>query len=192
MRKLLRPLVTAAAVATLTVVPVTTLAARQLRSQALPHAVPASDWTTYHHDQLRTADGRIHGGYNVLHAKVHWNLPMRTAAERNDIIYGSPLIVGRTAFVTTLENKVYAISLATGRTMWERTLGPAYSPPSSFHGIGTCGDVGPNVGIVGTPVIDEGRGELFVVDTDGLGAGGEARAPALRTLDQDRQGAARP
>jgi outer membrane protein assembly factor BamB len=159
--------------AALIAIPVTTLAARQRASS--PHAVPATDWSTYHHDALRTGDGVIHGTYTSLHPKVQWNLPTQTAAERNDQIYASPLVVGTTAFVTTLENRVYAISLSTHHTIWSRTLGASYTQPSS----GDCGDIGPNVGIVGTPVIDEGRGELYVVGAVGIGKGGRVSVHRL-------------
>ena len=130
--------------------------------------VPASDWPTYHHDALRTGDGVIRGVYHTLRARIDWHLPTRTAAERADQIYASPLVVGTTAFVTTLENRVYAISLRTGRTIWARALGHAYTQPS-----GVCGDIGPNVGVIGTPTIDEARGELFVVADVGIGVGGQ-------------------
>jgi len=164
----IRRLVPAVLAAALIAVPATTLAAQQ-RASGARRAVPATDWATYHHDALRTGDGVIRGTYTSLHPAVTWNLPTATASERNDQIYASPLVVGTTAFVTTLENRVYAISLATHRTIWARTLGAAYTPPS-----GVCGDIGPNVGIVSTPSIDEGRGELYVVADVGHGSGGHA------------------
>jgi hypothetical protein len=36
-----------------------------------------------------------------------------------------------------------------------------------------CGNIGPTVGIIGTPTIDEGRGELYVVADVGIGVGGQ-------------------
>ncbi|HEV3212404.1 MAG TPA: hypothetical protein VGZ03_03305 [Acidimicrobiales bacterium] len=156
----------AAIAAALIAVPASSLAARA-RAAITSHGAPATDWTTYHHDELRTGHGSIRGTYLSLHPTVRWNLPQRTAAERNDQIYAAPLVVGTTAFVTTLENRVYAISLTTHRTLWTRWLGTPYAQPS-----GVCGDIGPYVGIVGTPVIDEGRGELYVVGTIGLGRQG--------------------
>ena len=163
MRTMFRRVAPVALVAALLAVPVTTLAARQ-RASSAPHPVPAADWTTYHHDVLRTGDGVVHGTFTTLHPKVSWHLP---AATPTDKIYASPLVIGTTAYVTTLQNRVYAISLTTGHQLWTRTLGAAYTQPS-----GVCGDIHPNVGIVSTPVIDEGRGELFVVATLGRGTGG--------------------
>jgi len=128
--------------------------------------VPAADWTTYHHDKLRTADGALHGTFTTLQPKFIWHLPASTPTDQ---MYASPLVVGHTAFVTTLEDRVYAVSTQTGKTLWSRTLGTPYVQPS-----GTCGDIGPRIGVVSTPVIDEGRGELFVVGVLGTGALHEA------------------
>jgi len=169
MRTVLRRGVPAVLAAALIALPATVLAARQ-RPASTPRPVPASDWATYHHDVLRTGDGVIHGTYGTLAPKVTWSLPTATALERSDEIYASPLVVGTTAFVTTLENRVYAISLTTHRTLWSRALGGPYTPPP--NGSGNCGDIHPYVGIVSTPVIDEGRGELFVVADVGTGTGG--------------------
>jgi outer membrane protein assembly factor BamB len=130
--------------------------------------VPASDWTTYHHDEHRTSDGVLHGTFTSLHPKFVWNLPTATASERNDQLYGSPLVAGEVAYVATLEDRVYAISLKTGHTLWSKTLGRTYTPPGSV-----CGDILPTVGIVSTPVIDLSRNELFVVGDTGIGSGGQ-------------------
>jgi polyvinyl alcohol dehydrogenase (cytochrome) len=176
MRRSRRPLLLASLAAATVLVPTAAVAAHATppaRRAEAPRVVPASDWPTYHHDQGRTADGLIHGTFTSLHPSVTWHLPMQTASQRADQIYASPLVVGSTAFVTTLENRVYAISLATGRVGWSRTLGAAYTPPA-----GVCGDIRPTVGVVGTPVIDEGRHELYVVADVGTGAGG--RSPLHR------------
>jgi len=53
---------------------------------------------------------------------------------------------------------VYALSAATGRPVWSRHLGRAV-PAGSLP----CGNIGPTVGITGTPVIDRPRREIFVV-----------------------------
>jgi outer membrane protein assembly factor BamB len=143
----------------------------QTRSDA--GVVPASDWITYHHDELRTGNGAIQGSFKSLKDKLNWHLPTSTRSTRNDQIYASPLIVGNVAFVTTLENRVYAVSTVTGKTLWSRQVGAPYTPSG-----GVCGDIGPTVGIVSTPVIDKGRRELFVVADVGTGPG--AASPAHR------------
>jgi outer membrane protein assembly factor BamB len=167
MRRAARPLVLAGLLVALALAPAAAATSRSAPEPA--RAVPATDWSTYHHDQLRTGDGVIRGTFRSLHARVDWHLPMKTASERNDQIFASPLVVGTTAYVTTLENRVYAISLTTGHTIWERTLGNAYTQPS-----GVCGNIGPNIGIIGTPVIDEARDELYVVADVGTGPGGQS------------------
>jgi outer membrane protein assembly factor BamB len=123
--------------------------------------VPAGDWATYHHDRLRTGAGVIHGAFSTLQPKFTWQDPVPT-----DTLYASPLVVGHVAFVTTLGNRVYAVSTVTGKTKWSRSLGPSYVPPSTV-----CGNIRPAMGIVSTPVIDEGRGTLYAVGAIGSGAG---------------------
>ena len=147
-------------------VPAAAVSALDRRASTARLQVPAADWTTYHHDKLRTGDGAIAGKYTALHPKFTWNLPTSLPSQHNDLMYASPLVVGHVAFVTTLENRVYAVSTATGRTVWSAKLGTPYIQPS-----GVCGDIGPTMGIVSTPVIDEGRGELYVVAVIGTGRG---------------------
>jgi len=124
--------------------------------------VPASDWTTYHHDRLRTGDGVLHGTFTSLTPKFVWHLPTTSSGDQ---LFATPLVVGHTAFVTTLADRVFAVSTQTGKTQWFRTLGTPYVAPS-----GVCGNVGPPTGVVSTPVIDEARGELFVVGALGVGS----------------------
>jgi outer membrane protein assembly factor BamB len=144
-------------------------------TQASPRAtVPAADWTTYHHDRFRTGDGSITGSFTSLHPRFVWHLPTPLPAERNDAMYASPLIDGDVAIVTTLQNRVFAVSTVTGKTLWARTLGAPYAQPG-----GACGDIGPTIGIVSTPIIDEGRNELFVVGAIGTGPGGHAQSHRL-------------
>jgi polyvinyl alcohol dehydrogenase (cytochrome) len=155
------------AVTAATVLGVTAASAASSPSSTVGRAVPAADWTTYHHDALHTGDGAITGVFHSLKARLNWHLPVSAPSDANDQIYSSPLVVGDTAVVTTLENRVYAVSTVTSKTLWSRRLGESYTQPG-----GVCGDIGPHVGIVSTPVIDEGRGELYVVAAIGTGPGG--------------------
>jgi outer membrane protein assembly factor BamB len=73
-------------------------------------------------------------------------------------IYGEPLVYAGRVYVATENDTVYALSAASGRTVWSAHLStpvPARSLP--------CGDIAPTVGITGTPVIDQSRNEIFVV-----------------------------
>jgi outer membrane protein assembly factor BamB len=60
--------------------------------------------------------------------------------------------------VATENDVVYALAADTGHVLWSRRLGrpvPASDLP--------CGDISPEVGVTGTPVIDLARSEIFVV-----------------------------
>ncbi len=62
----------------------------------------------------------------------------------------------------TEDDTVYAMAARSGRILWSRHL--AKPVPSSDL---PCGDISPEVGITGTPVIDLARHEIFV-DADTL------------------------
>jgi uncharacterized protein (TIGR03437 family) len=67
-------------------------------------------------------------------------------------------------FVTTAHNSVYAYDAdAAGPALWWVNLGP--SVPSSAYNTATRAytDIMPEIGIIGTPVIDSGSGTLYVV-----------------------------
>ena len=73
-------------------------------------------------------------------------------------IYGEPLVSSGRVYVATENDTVYALSAATGAVDWSAHLGTPV-PSASLP----CGDITPVVGITGTPVIDQSRGEIFVV-----------------------------
>ncbi len=73
-------------------------------------------------------------------------------------IYGEPLVSSGRVYVATQNDTVYALSAATGAVAWSAHLG---SPVPSTDL--PCGNISPTVGITGTPVIDQSRGEIFVV-----------------------------
>ena len=73
-------------------------------------------------------------------------------------IYGEPLVSSGRVYVATEDDTVYELSAATGAVVWSAHLG---SPVPSADL--PCGDITPTVGITGTPVIDQSRGEIFVV-----------------------------
>ena len=89
---------------------------------------------------------------------------------------------GGRVFAATENDTVYALSASTGAVIWSRHLATPV-PASSLP----CGDIGPTVGITGTPVIDPARGEIFVV-ADEL-VNGEARPRAGRAQHRHRHGA---
>ena len=110
-----------------------------------------SGWTVYHGDAA--GDGAVSGV-----TSVDTNAPAWTSPSLDGQLYGEPLVTGGRVFVATENNTVYALSAATGAMVWSEHLGTAV-PASRLP----CGDITPVVGITGTPVIDPGRSELFVV-----------------------------
>ena len=103
-------------------------------------------------------------------------------------IYAQPLYVSgfsiggatlNVLFVATMHNSVYAYDAdsASHAPLWQVNLGPSVPAPFLF---GQYGDIGGEVGILGTPVIDLQRSVIYVV-TDTLENG--AAAFFLHALD---------
>ena len=79
-------------------------------------------------------------------------------ARLDGAVYGQPLVVGSDVIAATENDSVYALSRATGKTIWRAHLGTPV-PKSALHG---CGDIFP-LGITGTPVYDQGNGLVYAV-----------------------------
>ena len=108
-------------------------------------------WTVYHQNRAGTG---VAPSVTAVNTRTRaWTSPALDGS-----IYGEPLVYARRVYVATENDTVYALSSATGRLVWSRHLGRPV-PQSSLP----CGDIGPTVGITGTPVIDPSRGEIFVV-----------------------------
>ena len=125
-------------------------------------AAAAQSWTVYHGDAL---------GSGVDTSGVTFASPPSAAwppVALDGEVYGEPLEATGRVFVATENNNVYAIAANTGAVLWETNVG---TPVPS--GDLPCGNISPTVGITGTPVIDEARGEIFAVSDD-LVAGPEA------------------
>ena len=73
-------------------------------------------------------------------------------------LYGQPLVSSGRVYVATEDDTVYALSAATGGVVWSTRVGTP-TPSADLP----CGNITPTVGITGTPVIDQSRGEIFVV-----------------------------
>ena len=126
--------------------------------------------TTYHYDNLRTGwnDGEstltyhsVGGGsFGLLHT-----VPL------DDQVDTQPLVVpnvsttrgagsGSThdvAYVATESNSIYAIDASSGAVLFQTNLGAPVPTPLG------CTNNGPNVGIDGTPVIDQAAGVMYVI-----------------------------
>ena len=108
-------------------------------------------WTVYHQDVAGT-------GVAAPVAGVDTRSRAWTSPTLDGKLYGEPLVSGDLAYVATENDTVYALSTATGAVIWSTHVGRPV--PSSML---PCGDVTPEVGITGTPVIDPVRSEIFVV-----------------------------
>jgi outer membrane protein assembly factor BamB len=109
-----------------------------------------SNWTGYHGDAEAT-------GLDAVQTKLR---PSRAAWKSPTLdgeLYGEPLVADGRVIAATENNTVYAMSARSGRILWSHHL--AKPVPS---GDLPCGDISPEVGITGTPVIDLSRNEVFV------------------------------
>ncbi len=111
----------------------------------------STGWTVYHGSPI--GSGHYGASINLSNAHLAWTSPTLTGQ-----LYGEPLISGQLVFVATTADVVYALRAADGTVAWSTTVGvpvPSGDLP--------CGDISPTVGVVGTPVIDAARHELFAV-----------------------------
>ena len=111
----------------------------------------SGSWTVYHDNPAGT-------GVAPPAAAIDTTTAAWTSPALDGQIYGEPLVYAGRVYVATENDTVYALSAASGRTVWSAHLStpvPARSLP--------CGDIAPTVGITGTPVIDQSRNEIFVV-----------------------------
>jgi hypothetical protein len=152
---LLTTAVVAGATAVLSAAPAVTAGA----AFATP-AVP-SDWTVYHQNGPGT--GVDPSGASFSGAGPAWTSPVLDGP-----LYGEPLEDNGLVIAATENDTVYALDVTTGAIVWQTHI--ADPVPS---GDLPCGDIGPTVGITGTPVIDPSRSEVFV-DADELTGGNNA------------------
>ncbi len=115
-----------------------------------PAAVASSDWTTFDQNPMRT--GVDASGNPLFPANSAWTTLV------DGKLYGQPLVSTGRVFVGTENDTVYAVAADTGAVLWSNHVG---TPVDSSNL--PCGDIGPTVGITGTPVIDTTRSEIFVV-----------------------------
>jgi outer membrane protein assembly factor BamB len=117
--------------------------------------VPASgfgsSWTGYHGNAEAT-------GVDAARTRLLPSRPAWTSSTLDGQLYGEPLVVDGRVVAATENNTVYVMAANSGRVLWSRHL--ARAVPS---GDLPCGDISPEVGITGTPVIDLARHEIFVV-----------------------------
>jgi MYXO-CTERM domain-containing protein len=134
-----------------------------------PSPAAAGSWTVYHDDPA--GDGVAPPVSAVDTTAAVWNSPAVDGQ-----IYGEPLIYAGRVYVATENDTVYALSAATGAVAWSVHLGQPV-PSGSLP----CGNITPTVGISSTPVIDQARGEIFVVADELVGGKPAHRLVGLAT-----------
>jgi outer membrane protein assembly factor BamB len=122
----------------------------------IPAAGP--DWPTYHFNAQRTGD--VTGLPPAGALSVRWSASLRGA------VYGQPLIIGGTVIAATEANRVYGLSRATGRVLWDTEVASGRAVPLSDQ---PCGDIDP-LGITGTPVYDPATRLVYAVAETAGGA----------------------
>jgi outer membrane protein assembly factor BamB len=108
-----------------------------------------ANWTQYDGNAART--GVATGVPRAGALKTAWS------ARLDGAVYGQPLVVGDAVIVATENDSLYALNRGTGKVIWARNVGTAV-PQSALH----CGDIFP-LGITGTPIYDQGNGEVYAV-----------------------------
>jgi outer membrane protein assembly factor BamB len=111
----------------------------------------SAGWTVYH-GSVR-GSGVASAVKSVNTARAKW-----TSRTLDGQLYGEPLVWSGHVYVATENDTVYALSGATGAVLWARHVGTPVAASAL-----PCGNIAPNVGVTGTPVIDAARHELFVV-----------------------------
>ena len=127
----------------------------------IAHVDPTAAWTVYHGNAVGT--GVDPSGVTFSPPNAAWRSPVLDGQ-----VYGEPLEATGRVFVATENDTIYALAANTGAIVWSAHVG---TPVPS--GDLPCGNIGPTVGITGTPVIDTARGEIFAV-ADELSGGAPA------------------
>ena len=157
------------------------------------HAAPAGTAvTTFKNDVER--DGQFTNETVLNESNVNvTQFGKRVQYSVDGQVYAEPLFLpnlsigGAThnvAFVATENDSVYAFDAdATSAIapLWKVSLLPGGATPVSNNVTG-CGDLTPQIGITGTPVIDPSTGTLFVVSYDTEGGNQVYRLHALNVL----------
>ncbi|HEY6471303.1 MAG TPA: PQQ-binding-like beta-propeller repeat protein, partial [Acidimicrobiales bacterium] len=115
------------------------------------HVDASSSWTVYDGDAL--GSGVATSDVTFSPANPAWTSPALDGE-----LYGQPLESGGRVFVATENDTIYALAANDGSVLWSTNVGDPVQ--QSYL---DCGDITPDVGITGTPVIDQARSEIFAV-----------------------------
>jgi FtsP/CotA-like multicopper oxidase with cupredoxin domain len=137
------------------------------------------DNVTFHHDAARSGWYSSETTLTTANvASASFKFLARLAAPAGmpafGKVYAQPLYIGgegtsdgkthNLIIVATATDQVYAFDETSRAVVWEKNLtNPAAGITQQFAQDIGCGDVNPNIGIVGTPVIDRALDRLYVV-----------------------------
>ena len=121
------------------------------------HVDATSSWTVYHGDAI--GNGIDTSGVTFNPPQAAWTSPALDGQ-----LFGEPLEATGRVFVATENNTFYALAANTGAVLWSTHIG-APVPSADLP----CGNISPQVGITGTPVVDTARGEVFAVADELVG-----------------------
>jgi hypothetical protein len=127
--------------------------------------------TTYHNDNSRTGQNTQEtvlspANVNSTQFGKFFSVPV------DDAVYAQPLYLSQVAiaggthnvlYIATEHDSVYAIDADYGTVYAQASLIPAGGRTANSETDLNCGDIVPEVGITGTPVIDSTTGTLYVV-----------------------------
>jgi outer membrane protein assembly factor BamB len=131
---------------------------------------------TQHNDNTRSGWNANEAALTTTNVNVQQFGEVFTFAV-DDQLYAQPLVVGHVSiggglhnvvYVATVNNTLYAFDGDDGTLYWQKNFtAPGMRPPKNSDMTGACGgsyqDFSGNIGIVGTPVIDAGRGTIYFV-----------------------------
>jgi hypothetical protein len=127
--------------------------------------------TTYHNDNARTGQNTRETTLSPTNVNSNQFGKLFTTVV-DGYVYAQPLYLSNVSiqggthnvlYVATEHNSVYAIDADSGAIYWQVSLTPAGGTTISSTAVLKCGDLSPEAGISGTPVIDINSGILYVV-----------------------------
>jgi outer membrane protein assembly factor BamB len=145
------PVAVAGSIALVGAVALTPVSAGSASSTPSTTASSEGGWTVYHGDPAGS-------GVSTAAGPIDTSTPAWTSPTLDGQLYGQPLAYSGRVYVATENDTVDALDGSTGKVVWSTHLATPV-PASALP----CGDISPEVGISGTPVIDPARNEIFVV-----------------------------
>ncbi len=165
---------------------VTAVVAPRTAQASTPSAVDGAtrgadnDRTSWYPDQTTLTPSLVSGGtFGQL---------FKTAI--NGQAYGQPLLDDGQVLVNTENDYAYGVNPVTGAILWSRNFGTP-TLASQIGGVG-CADLTPNIGITGSPVVDQSTDTEYLVDNQYISGTSGPQAYYMQALELDNNGAEAP